>query len=149
MTNKTRFQVTPAVFLILQNEQGLILTMQRHNTGHMDGQFGLPAGHVDGGETFAAAMIREAREELGIEIAESDLEFEHIIHKQLEDGVERVDIYFSAQKWTGEIAIMEPQKCSQLKWQYGDELEIIDYIRHVLVQIADGEGLSYWGFEGE
>ncbi len=147
MTNQNKFTVIPAVFLILQNDQGLVLTMKRENTGHMDGLFGLPSGHVDGGESFKQAMIREAKEEIGVEIDPKDLEFEHIMHRKVEDGIERIDIYYSAQKWTGEVANVETDKCSELKWQYGDEDEIIDYVKEVLVKIADGEGDSSWGFE--
>jgi 8-oxo-dGTP pyrophosphatase MutT (NUDIX family) len=39
--------------------------VKRAGTGFADGSYSLPCGHMDGGETAAQAMQREALEELG------------------------------------------------------------------------------------
>lgn len=43
------------VFLI---RDGQILLLRRANTGHHDGDYGLPAGKLDGGEELHSAAIR-------------------------------------------------------------------------------------------
>jgi len=68
--------------LILERPDGRVLLIVRANTGYMDGRAGLPAGHVEPGEPADTAMIREAREELGIAIDPVGLSFAHVMHRR-------------------------------------------------------------------
>ena len=43
-----KFRAIVSVYLVLQNTDGKVLLLLRKNTGYCDGQYGLPAGHVDG-----------------------------------------------------------------------------------------------------
>ena len=84
---KERFKSLSAVMLLLtrknENEEE-ILFETRKNTGYCDGFYDLSAsGHVDANESMKHAMCREAKEELGIEINEDDLEFVCLIHKSI------------------------------------------------------------------
>ena len=79
------------------------------------------AGHLDGNETIKSCIIREASEEAGIKVNPEDLEVVHTMHKKLPDR-EYFDIYLRAEKWTGDIANMEPDKCDELKWFEIDNL---------------------------
>jgi len=62
---KERYKITPASYLVLI-EDNKILLQRRFNTGYEDGKYSLVAGHVDEGETFTEAIIREVKEEAGI-----------------------------------------------------------------------------------
>ena len=73
------FTAPVAVHLLLV-EGGRILLLRRFNTGYEDGNYSLLAGHIGGGEELKAAMIREAREEAGIEISASDLSVVGVMH---------------------------------------------------------------------
>lgn len=54
----------PAVVAIVRNEAGHVLFQRRTD----DGKWSLPAGAMDPGETPTAAIIREVREETGLEV---------------------------------------------------------------------------------
>lgn len=53
------------------NEKGEVLIEKRANRGLTPGKLDLCSGHVDGDETTTQAMIRELKEELGIEFEEA------------------------------------------------------------------------------
>lgn len=113
-----RFKLIPAVYLVIRDGDR-ILMLQRKDTGYHDGDFSLPAGHVDGGEALAAAAAREAMEELGITVTDTDLRLVYVMHRRSEvpdNADERIDFYFEVAAWQGEIGNMEPEKCSALEW---------------------------------
>jgi len=77
-------------------------------------------------------MVREAREEAGIEIPPSAIEVVGVMHRL--DPDERVDFFLSASSWTGEVTNMEPDKCAELAWFDLDDLpaDVIPYVRRAI-----------------
>ncbi len=136
MTPKDHFKFTPAVYLVLQQDDQVLL-LQRQNTGYMDGYWGLPAGHHDGGQTLKEAMCREAKEEAGIDIMPADLTFLHVMHRDANDG-ERIDFYFGCTRWAGGVTNTEPHKCAGLAWFPLNNLpaNTISVVRQALELIA-------------
>ena len=59
----TNLLLLPGVAAIIRDEEGRILLHRRAD----DGQWSLPAGAIDPGETPAQAIVREVREEVGLE----------------------------------------------------------------------------------
>lgn len=55
----SRFTLIAAVHLFLLDGDKVLLS-RRFQTGYEDGNFSVPAGHLDGNETIHEAMIREA-----------------------------------------------------------------------------------------
>jgi mutator protein MutT len=115
MSETQRHKIIPAVYLILIKENQVFLA-RRYQTGYADGWYSLPAGHVDGNETFKQAMIREAAEEVAIEIKAEDLEVVHFINRLNTIENERLDVFFVAKNWSGNPIINEPDKCDDAKW---------------------------------
>jgi len=62
------------VAAVLINEKNEVLLAQRPKGKMMEGAWEFPGGKVEPGESPEAALIREIREELGIELAQEDLE---------------------------------------------------------------------------
>ncbi|MBM4401219.1 MAG: NUDIX domain-containing protein, partial [Crenarchaeota archaeon] len=111
-----------------------ILLSRRYNTGFHDGEYSFPAGHLKSNETLIQALIREAKEETGIELTPEDLRLVHVMHRK-EPNENRVNFFFAAEKWGGEPEIMEPHKCDDLKWFGFSNLpdNTIPYIRQAII----------------
>jgi 8-oxo-dGTP pyrophosphatase MutT (NUDIX family) len=60
----TRLLLLPAVAALIRDESGRILLQRRAD----DGRWNLPAGAVDPGESPAEAVVREVREETGLQV---------------------------------------------------------------------------------
>jgi ADP-ribose pyrophosphatase YjhB (NUDIX family) len=142
-----RFNPYLAVFLIFR-ENDKILLLKRANTGHQDGNYSMVSGHVDAGESFIDAAIREALEESGVNIKSSDLALAYTLHS---DKINRIyiDLFFNVNNWSGEITNKEPQKCDDLTWFEIDGLpeNTVDYVRFVIDEIQKGRNFGSWGFE--
>ena len=142
----SRFKLLGAVHLFLLHE-GQVLLLRRANTGYEDGNYSVPAGHLDGGEEVTTAAIREAYEEAGVRIDPLDLAVVGVMHRRAHD--ERVDFFLAAHRWTGEIVNMEPHKCDELAWFPLDRLpgNIIPYVRRALENHRRGVWFDSFGWE--
>ena len=143
---KERFKIIPAVYLVLMKNNSILMS-RRYNTGYFDNYYSFPAGHLDGGETLKQAMVREAKEEIGIILSPGDLELIHVINRKI-PGNERIDFFFTVKKWQGEIKIMEPEKCDDLSWHNLNNLpkNIIPYIKQVIDSFS--KNINYSEREG-
>ena len=109
------------------------------------------AGHVDKGETFTQCIIREALEEAGIILKPEDLKVAHILQRITTEAEnnERVEAFITAEKWSGEISIKEPNKCDGMAWFELNNLpeNIIPYVRHAINCIQNKIFYSEFGCE--
>ncbi|MFA6533887.1 MAG: NUDIX domain-containing protein [Patescibacteria group bacterium] len=147
MSKEERFKPYAAAYLVLL-KGGRILLSRRLNTGYQDGNYILVSGHFDGGETAKECMIREATEEIGIILKPEDLAVIHVVHRLSTTGREYFDIYLRAEKWSGEVVNLEPEKCSELTWFDLDNLpeNVLPDVRRTLEKIKKGEHYSEFGF---
>lgn len=149
MSYKQRFKIIPAVYLVLRDGDKILLS-KRFNTGYKDGEFSLIAGHLEGGELSSEAIIREAKEEANITINRDDLTFIHAVHRlNLNGDSERIDLYFEADKWVGDIDNLEPEKCSELSWFSIDNLpsNILPFVKIVLSKLYSNDHYSEFKVE--
>ncbi len=147
---KERFKAVPASYLALIKDNKILL-QRRFNTGYEDGNYMLPAGHVDRGENFTQACVREMKEEIGISLKLEDVKFVHMMHRDSEEGEQgnRIDVFFTAEKWGGEIKNMEPEKCDDLSWFDLDNLpeNTIPYVRQAVDCIKNNKFYSEHGWK--
>ncbi|MDB5169182.1 MAG: putative hydrolase [Candidatus Saccharibacteria bacterium] len=146
-----RFKMIGAVYALLRKDDKVLL-LRRANTGYQDGKFGLVSGHMNGGEPATKAMIREAQEEAGVTIAPEDLKLVHVTHKissQAGGQDERLELFFEASNWDGEITNAEPHKCTELTWFPINDLptDTIPFIKLVIQNIVAGKMFSEYEME--
>lgn len=147
-----RVPLVPASYLILTREQDgrrEVLLQRRRGTGFMDDWWACgAAGHVEAGESATEAVIGEAHEELGIEIAAQDVTPVTMLqrHSLTRLPVEqRADLFFACDRWRGEPTVREPAKSAGIEWFPLDDLpeRLVPHERQVLTAYARGDVPAY------
>ena len=105
---KTENCVEVSAALIFRNSK--ILITQRHAEAHLGGLWEFPGGKREAGESFEQCLVREIREELGVEISVGEL-FEEITHAYPEKSVRLK--FFTCKLLEGEPRTAD---CAALKW---------------------------------
>lgn len=108
------FSVPVSVHLMLINDNKILL-MRRKDTGFADGFYSMPAGKLEPKESVENAIIREVEEEININIKNETLKTIQVMNRNGSDR-ERIDYFFTVDRWSGEIKNNEPNKCDDLKW---------------------------------
>jgi SAM-dependent methyltransferase len=110
-----------------------VLLARRAGTGYADGLLHAPSGHLEDGEDVRAAMIREAREEIGLDLAPDALEAVLVMQHRAPDAQARIGWFFLARQAEGdpEPVNAEPGKCSEIGWYPLDDLpdDMVAYCR--------------------
>lgn len=110
-----------AVYMIITKDNK-ILVQKRKGTKAWDGYYALPAGHIDSGENQYEALIREAKEELDIDIDIKNITNSYTVLRRNYYEVNNkksdnyIDFYFEISKYNGIPRIVEEDKCSELIW---------------------------------
>jgi len=102
----------------LVDADGRVLIAQRPEGKAMAGLWEFPGGKIEPGETPEVALVRELKEELGIETWDSCLAPLTFASHSYEDFHLLMPL-FICRKWQGIVAPKEGQK---LKWVYANEL---------------------------
>jgi 8-oxo-dGTP pyrophosphatase MutT (NUDIX family) len=119
------------VHLLLLRDDAVLLA-RRSGTGYADGLLHAPSGHLEDGEDVRNAMIREAREEIGLELAPDELDAVLVMQHRAPHGRARIGWFFVARHGSGgEPFNREPDKCSELGWYPLDALpdDMVAYCR--------------------
>lgn len=132
---RARFPVTVHLFFFREDQ---VLLLRRFNTGFRDGEYSVPAGHLEGGETVMEAAAREGAEEASVKIQLNDMTFSTVMHRI--EGEERVDFFVVVNQWEGEPFNAEPDKCDELRWVDVNALptNIIPYVKQALANHQNG-----------
>ena len=110
-----------AVHIILINDNKILL-QKRKGSKLWPGYYALPAGHIDEGETQYDALVREAKEELKIEINPNDIINNYVVLRRNFFEIDGkilepyIDYYFEIKKYNGVPKIIEEDKCDELLW---------------------------------
>lgn len=128
---KERFKLPAAVHLFLIKNNEILLHLRKNSS--FENMYGVIAGHLEGGENAIDAVIREAKEESGIDIRRDDIRFATVSHSNASNN-EYVQFFFFCDKWSGELKNMELDKCKNLSFFPIDNLpdNIVPYIKKAL-----------------
>lgn len=120
-----------------------MLVSRRHDHAHLGGLWEFPGGKLEPGETEAEALVRELREELGIEV-EVGAAWGELIH-DYDDR--RVALSF----WFAEVRRGSPRplEVAEVRWVPVEELHALDFpgaddplVRSLQAVAARGEALT-------
>uniref|UniRef100_A0A7S0E0I8 8-oxo-dGTP diphosphatase n=1 Tax=Hanusia phi TaxID=3032 RepID=A0A7S0E0I8_9CRYP len=133
----------------VNSTKSMILLSRRFNTGFMDGWYGLPAGHVRPTERIHETVMREAKEELGIEVEQGAISVMSTMHR-LNKKREYMDFFCIVNSWKGPIVNNEPDKCDDLQFFPVDNLpeNTIEHVRQGIQCVFDNIPFSEYGVEG-
>lgn len=118
--DKERGVVRVGVQALIFNERNEVLLQLRSGERYGAGTWGLMGGLQEHGEEVKAALVREAREETGIEISDADLVV--AVDTQEPQGTHHLQLGFRVRSFTGEPQIKEPHKSGGLRYFPLDQL---------------------------
>ncbi|MCZ0975884.1 NUDIX domain-containing protein [Streptomyces albulus] len=137
------------VHLYLERPDGTVLLGLRHrDSAFAPSTWHVLAGHCEQ-ESAITCLIREAREEAGLQIQPQDIELVHVVHHIDRAGDQpRMGLFFRARTWTGEPELREPDKCTQ--WKFWDPAalpdDLVPYTRVAIEGIRTGRLYSETGW---
>jgi len=103
------------VGVIIQNSQGEILIGKRK--GSHSPYYSIPGGHLENGETFEEAAIKEVNEETGLTIKNlSVICVTNNLRTFRESGKHYVSIILYSNEYSGDCEVKEPDKCEGWLW---------------------------------
>lgn len=109
----------------LIDTDGRILVSQRPPGKAYEGQWEFPGGKVEAGESPEIALIRELREELGVEPCERCLDPFAFASTPLEEGRHLLMPLFVCRRWDG---FVDPKEGQEIKWLLPDQLSQMDLL---------------------
>ena len=132
--------------LIIKRDNKILLYFRNDGFFNYDGGWWvLPAGHVEQGETPMQAAIREAKEEMDIDIAPTDIKFVHVM-SNLASRTQGYDFFFEVSKFSGTIRNCEADKCADMQYFTFDEIKnlknVVSPTRIALNAIAEKQAYS-------
>ena len=122
----------PTVGALIINHEGNIFLMKSHK---WNGQYCIPGGHVELGETIEAAVIREVKEETGLDVY--DLEFlcfqEFVYGESFWKKRHFIFFDYSCKADTSEVTLNdEAEEYVWISLDKGNNLPIESYTRNVI-----------------
>lgn len=135
-----KFPVSLKARLLLQDAGRVLLLKQTTRNG---GNYSLIGGTVEKSEYAIDTLIRESREESGIELTPADLQLVHTLHKRYRRS-HRIVLYFKAYHYAGEPQSLEPRKFENVEWHPMNDLppNLSPTVAHVLAAYRQGQLFS-------
>jgi 8-oxo-dGTP diphosphatase len=123
---------------VIWNDRSQILIDKRKPTGAMGGLWEFPGGKIEPGETVAECIVREIREELGIEIGVG----EHLI--SIDHTYPNFSLTLIVHNCHHLSGIPQPIECDEVKWVNVSELDNYQF-PEANIQIIETIKDSYLG----
>lgn len=129
------------VGVLLLDMQGRVLLQERDEHAAIDPEhWGLPGGHVDDGETFAAAAQRELAEETGIDLGPGGLVLwrEFAVYHAVYDSHDRMQVFAGRGDLTdGDVVVGEGRQIRFLSFEEAASLPLTNSSSTILPTWCD------------
>jgi 8-oxo-dGTP diphosphatase len=112
-----------SVKVVVRDASGRVLALRRSATSRANsGKWEFPGGKVDAGEAFDAALVREVREETGLEV-----ELDHVLGAAESDLPARRVAYLllGASSASGQVRLSDEH--DEFRWLAASELGALDF----------------------
>lgn len=104
---------------IVAKDNKILLGKRKNANG--GGTWGFPGGHLEFGESWEGCATRETKEETDIDI--ENIKFVEATNDVFEkENKHYVTIFMLADYASGEVSLMEPDKCEEWEWFSWDNL---------------------------
>lgn len=139
-----------AIYMLFIKD-GKVLVQRRQGTKLWNGYLALPAGHIDSGENVYETLVKEAKEELSIDITINDIEDTFVVNRKNKVLPPYFDVYFVIKNYEGIIRIAEPEKCKELIYVDMNNLpsDMIDYEVKAIKNYLNGIKFSVFNEEND
>ncbi len=134
---KEKKKVGAGFGIIILNKEGKILLGKRHpdpdkadSAFRSAGEWSLPGGKLDWGETFEEGAIREVKEETGLDIKNPKV---ISVHNCKNEHAHFMTVGLVAEEYSGEPQVMEPDEMTEWAWYSFDALPQPRYFPSFLV----------------
>lgn len=84
--------------------------------------WGLPGGKLDFAEELTNCAIRELKEETNLDVDISDLTLNGVTNAIFDEETHYITVIYETSIFSGELQIVEPDKCEVWKWFTFDNL---------------------------
>ncbi|MGW6427117.1 NUDIX hydrolase [Nocardia sp. NPDC055053] len=136
------------VHILLIRDDRILLSLRRSGDKY-DNRWHLPSGKLEAGESAAVGAVREAMEEIGVELEPAALRLVHVAHVTAPGRDSRLGLFFRAERWRGEPFNREPDKCYALQWFPLNDLpaDLIEYSALGIAALNSAAPYSELGWE--
>jgi ADP-ribose pyrophosphatase YjhB (NUDIX family) len=101
--------------VVVVNDEGKILML--HRTSAHAPYWSIPGGSLELGETFEAGATRELQEECNITLVKPKVvAITNNLETYAEEGVHFISVILLAERFKGEVNLLEPDKHSEFRW---------------------------------
>ena len=139
-----RFKICCAVHLILIKDGKILLQRRNNPNKHGYGMLGMPAGHLEKGENVYDAIKREMKEEIGIDVIDSQI----VQVMNLNGDTDVYDAYFFTCTYTNEIKNMEENNVKTLEWHdvFNNIENLMPYQQYALTKYLEDKNNKFTVF---
>ncbi len=132
--------------VIILNRDGKVLIGKRK--GSHAPYYSIPGGNLELGETFEAGAKREIKEETDLDIDKPEvISVTNNLGTYRNEGLHYISIILLVQDFTGELKIMEPEKCAEWLWVDPTHLPMPHFEASRMAIICYLEKIFYKKFE--
>lgn len=107
--------------LFLLNANNELLLLRRINTPFCNHCYSLPGGKIEAGETASQALLREAKNSIGLALTLDNIQCIHVMHRKCNEA-EFFAAIFKLKRWAGDPENRETERHDDMRWFALDKL---------------------------